>query len=62
MCTTDTPPTALNSSADMFGHYDLVTGLYSITGFVAETGGVKFTKPLPDREWTADSLAGTGVR
>jgi hypothetical protein len=47
---------------DMFGHYDLVTGLYSITGFVAETGGVKFTKPLPDREWTADSLAGTGVR
>ncbi|HSW22304.1 MAG TPA: DUF1329 domain-containing protein, partial [Burkholderiaceae bacterium] len=47
---------------DMFGHYDLVSGVYSLTGFIAETGGLKHTKPLPDREWTADSLAGAGVR
>jgi len=47
---------------DMFGHYDLVAGVYSLTGFIAETGGVRFTKPLPDRDWTADSLAGSGVR
>ena len=47
---------------DMFGHYDLVSGVYSLTGFIAETGGLKHTKPLSDREWTADSLAGAGVR
>jgi hypothetical protein len=47
---------------DMFGHYDLVSGVYSLTGFIAETGGMKQTKPLPDRDWTADSLAGAGVR
>jgi hypothetical protein len=46
----------------MFGHYDLVSGVYSLTGFIAETGGLKHTKPLSDREWTADSLAGSGVR
>jgi hypothetical protein len=47
---------------DMFSHYDLVSGIYSLTGFIAETGGLRHTKPLADREWTADSLAGTGIR
>ena len=31
---------------DMFGHYDLVSRLYSLTGFIAETGGLRHTKPL----------------
>jgi hypothetical protein len=48
--------------SDMFGHYDLVSRIYSLTGFIAETGGLRHTKPLPDREWTADALAGAGVR
>ncbi len=47
---------------DMFGHYDLVSRIYSLTGFIAETGGVRHIKPLGEREWTADSLAGAGVR
>ena len=47
---------------DMFGHYDFVSRVYSLTGFIAETGGLRHTKPLSDREWTADSLAGAGVR
>jgi hypothetical protein len=47
---------------DMFGHYDLVSRQYSLTGFIAETGGLRHTKPLSEREWTADSLAGAGVR
>jgi Protein of unknown function (DUF1329) len=47
---------------DMFTTYDLIARNYSITGFIAETGGLKHTKPLPDREWTADALAGAGVR
>jgi hypothetical protein len=47
---------------DMFTHYDLVARVYAITGFIAETGGLRHTKMLSDREWTADSLAGTGIR
>jgi hypothetical protein len=47
---------------DMFTHYDLVAGIYALTGFIAETGGLRHTKPLADREWTADSLAGAGIR
>ncbi|HEX6829808.1 MAG TPA: DUF1329 domain-containing protein [Burkholderiales bacterium] len=47
---------------DTFVHYDLVARIYALTGFIAETGGVRVTKPLTDREWTADSLAGTGIR
>jgi Protein of unknown function (DUF1329) len=47
---------------DMFGHYDLVARIYSLTGFIAETGGLRHGKPLPDREWTSDALAGSGVR
>ena len=47
---------------DMFSHYDLIARNYSLTGFIAESGGLKHTKALPDREWTADALAGSGVR
>ncbi len=47
---------------DMFGHYDLVSRVYSLTGFIAETGGLRHTKPLPEREWSADALAGAGIR
>jgi hypothetical protein len=47
---------------DMFTHYDLVARLYAVTGFIAETGGLRHTKPLSDREWTADTLAGAGIR
>jgi hypothetical protein len=47
---------------DMFSHYDLVAGIYSLTGFIAETDGLRHTKPLSEREWSADSLAGAGIR
>jgi hypothetical protein len=47
---------------DMFSHYDLVARIYALTGFIAETGGLRHTKALADREWTADSLAGSGIR
>lgn len=48
--------------SDMFGHYDLVARIYSLTGFIAETGGLRHTKPLGEREWSADALAGAGIR
>jgi hypothetical protein len=39
---------------------ELVARIYSLTGFIAETGGLRHTKPLGEREWTADALAGRG--
>jgi hypothetical protein len=47
---------------DMFGHCDLFSRVYSVTGFIAETGGMRQVKALPEREWTADALAGAGIR
>jgi len=47
---------------DMFGHYDLVSRVYSLTGYIAETGGMRQAKPLPEREWSPDALAGAGIR
>ena len=47
---------------DMFGHYDLVARQYSLTGFIAETGGLKQVKPQGEKEWSPDTLAGAGVR
>lgn len=47
---------------DMFAHYDLVSRVYSLTGYVAETGGVRQIAAKADKEWTADSLAGSGIR
>jgi len=48
--------------ADLHGNYDLIAGSYSLTGYTAETGGIRYTDPLPARSWTPDSLAGSGVR
>src|SRR5439155_2313217 len=48
--------------SDTQGHYDLVAGLYVLNGWTAETGGVRYTAPLPEREWSADALAGAGIR
>lgn len=48
--------------SDMHSIYDLISGSYSLTGFTAETGGLRYTKPLPLSDWTPDSLAGGGLR
>lgn len=45
-----------------WGVYDLVTGVYAMGGFMAENGGITFIKPLPEREWSPDALAGAGIR
>jgi hypothetical protein len=47
---------------DMFGHYDLIARIYSLTGYTAETGGQHQSKPRSEREWSPDALAGSGIR
>lgn len=48
--------------ADLQGHYDLIGGMYSLNGYTAETGGVRYIEPTSEREWTPDALAGSGIR
>lgn len=49
-------------NASVFGHYDLISGIYTLVGWAAQTGGVKFVEPLGDKDWTADAIAGNGLR
>jgi hypothetical protein len=43
--------------------YDFVAGMYSLSTHPAEVGGVKYSDTLfADKEWTPDSLAGSGIR
>ncbi|MES2257031.1 MAG: DUF1329 domain-containing protein [Pseudomonadota bacterium] len=48
--------------ADTQGHYDLISGAYTMHLWPAQTGGVRYVDKLADKEWSADTLAGSGVR
>ncbi|CAN7312478.1 DUF1329 domain-containing protein [Pseudomonas sp. LjRoot71] len=51
---------APNSDNHMF--YDFVSGSYNITGMYGPYGGIKYIEPLSKAKWSAESLAGTGIR
>ena len=42
--------------------YDLVGGTYNITGVYGPHGGVKYIDKLSKAQWSAESLAGAGIR
>jgi hypothetical protein len=48
--------------ADLNGHYDLAAGIYGLSYYTAGTGGVRYVPALPEKEFTPESLAGSGVR
>ena len=48
--------------SDMHGLYDLIAGSYSLSGYTAETGGMRHGKPASEREWSPEALAGAGFR
>jgi hypothetical protein len=48
--------------ADLQMHYDLAAGNYTVNGYSAETGGVRYIEPMSEREWSPDAIAGGGVR
>jgi hypothetical protein len=48
---------------DTFVIYDFNSGAYNITGLFGPSGGLKYMTELPrDSAWTADALAGNGLR
>ena len=44
------------------GLYDLVAGSYSLSGYTAQTGGMRHSKPVSERDWSPEALAGAGIR
>ncbi len=42
--------------------YDFVSGSYNIAGVSGHSGGLKYIGPLKANDWSADALAGSGVR
>ncbi|HSV71971.1 MAG TPA: DUF1329 domain-containing protein [Methylibium sp.] len=42
--------------------FDLISGIYALNFYFADTGGVKYIAPPPERDWLPDSLAGGGLR
>ncbi|MES2262692.1 MAG: DUF1329 domain-containing protein [Pseudomonadota bacterium] len=49
-------------TADTYGHYDLVNGIYVINSLAAETKGYFDVPQQPARWWTADGLSARGLR
>jgi hypothetical protein len=42
--------------------YDFISGAYNLTGMSGPYGGLKYIDPLKPAQWSADALAGAGVR
>lgn len=42
--------------------YDLIGGGYTISGLSGPHGGIKYTQPRSKAQWSAESLAGAGIR
>jgi hypothetical protein len=48
--------------ATPYVNYDLIGGSYSVSGITGPHGGIKYSKPLSNAQWSAESLAGAGIR
>jgi hypothetical protein len=49
-----------NSETQVF--YDLTSGVYNISFLMGPYDGIRYTNPLPAKEWSPDALAGAGIR
>jgi hypothetical protein len=47
---------------DAIFSYDLIAGSYNLQIHLGDGGYLHYTAPLSDREWSPDSLAGSGIR
>ena len=58
--TQDYDQKVLNATPHMI--YDLIGGTYNITGLIGPYGGTKYIPNLSNSQWSAESLAGAGIR
>ena len=42
--------------------YDLIGGNYSVVALPGSYGGIKYSEPLSQTQWSPESLAGAGIR
>jgi hypothetical protein len=42
--------------------YDLIANTYNLQVHLGDNGYLRYTSPFPRKEWTPDSLAGSGIR
>ena len=49
-----------NAETQVF--YDLTSGVYNISFLMGPYDGIRYTNPLPAKEWSPDALAGAGIR
>lgn len=45
-----------------YAFYDFISGAYSLVGGVGSYEGLRFIEPLPEIQWSPETLAGAGVR
>lgn len=49
--------------ADVQGGYDLISDIYFLNAWPAENaGGFRYTAKMPDKDWSPEALAGSGIR
>jgi len=49
-------------NADNYALYDFATGVYSLVAAAGSSDGMRYIDPLPELQWSSESLAGSGIR
>jgi hypothetical protein len=49
-------------NADNYAFHDFASGSYSLVGAAGMGEGMRYIDPLPDLQWSSETLAGSGVR
>jgi hypothetical protein len=47
---------------DNYAFYDFSSGAYSLVGSAGMSDGMRYIDPLPELQWSSESLAGSGIR
>src|SRR5205823_12060274 len=50
------------TSIESYTFYDFVSGAYSQVGGVGAYEGIRYGDPLPELQWSPETLAGSGLR
>ena len=49
-------------NVDNYMFYDFASGAYSLVGRLGVSDGMRYIEPLPELQWSSETLAGSGVR
>ena len=49
-------------NVDNYAFQDFASGAYTLVGAAGMSDGMRYIEPLPEAQWSSESLAGAGVR